>query len=197
MIENHEVECRALIDTNTFDRFFQNGQKNFSTSFQGPITIEDAYFCPKNAISFEEIEMDKVGSYGLRLRREITDGSTKITLNTKALTKDKDHRSGVEHEMIVDSFEECKRILELIGFKVFFTLQKNRSSYRDGEVTVCLENIKDFQPVIEIEIITSEDKIAEAQEKLLAFLATHKIPETAIAPKSVTNMLMKERSVFS
>lgn len=197
MDKKHEVEYRALITPEVFKTVFDRGQKEYAKSFCGPLTIQDAYFCPQHVKDFSEVEMDEVGSYSLRLRREIKEGKTTVTLNTKVIRNTGDHNAWLEHEVSLSSYEEGKLILESIGFKKFFEFKKNRYSFNDEEINVCLEEIEDFQPTIEIEILTTEDKTEEAKKKLLDYFAKNQIKKDSIVKKSITNMLMRERASFN
>lgn len=194
--EKHEVEYRALIDIKTFKTLFNKGKKKYSKSFRGPLIIQDAYFCPQHVKKFQEVEMDEVGSYSLRLRREIENGKESIALNTKIIKNIGDHNAWLEREVTVSSYEECKEILKAVGFKIFFELKKSRYSFQDQEINVCLEDIENFQPAIEIEIITSENKTEEAKVKLLDYLKENNIKKENIVKKSITNLLMREKASF-
>ena len=196
MENKHEVEYRALISIDTFNKLLNNGKDNFPESFSGPSIITDAYFCQKNVKTFHGVEMNEVGSYSLRVRSEIKNDQTTVTLNTKTIKNKGDHNAWLENEIEVSSYEECKKILEIIGFKVFFELKKHRFSFMDGEINVCLEDIENFQPAIEIEILTSVDKTEEAKSKLLGYFKKNNISEESIVKKSITNMLMREKASF-
>lgn len=194
--KKHEVEFRALLTPEIFETLLTKGRKQFAQTFNGPLTIEDAYFCPKSVRKFSEVEMDDVGSYSLRLRRETETDKTRITLNTKVIQKIGDHNSWLEHEVGLTSYEEAQDILRAIGFKLFFELEKKRYSFREGEVYVCLEDIAEFQPAVELEILTSEDRTEEAKLKLLDYLTQNNVDRDVIVKKSITNMLMREKSFF-
>lgn len=196
MDEKHEVEYRALITLEVFEKLINKGKNEFPESFKGPLIIHDAYFCQKNIKDFHEVEMDKIGSYSLRLRREIKNETTTITINTKTIRNEGDHNAWLENEVNISSFEECKKILETIGFKIFFELKKNRFSFQDGEISVCLEDIDGFRPAIEVEIITSPDKTIEAKNKLLDYFFKNQIEKKAIVEKSITNFLMRKKASF-
>lgn len=196
MEKKHEVEYRALIDIKTFKTLFNIGKKKYSKSFRGPLIIQDAYFCPQHVKKFKEVEMNEVGSYSLRLRREIENGKESIALNTKIIKNIGDHNAWLEREVTVSSYEECKEILKAIGFKIFFELKKSRYSFQDQEINVCLEDIENFQSAVEIEIITSENKTEEAKIKLLDYLKENNIKKENIVKKSITNLLMREKASF-
>lgn len=196
MQRNHEVEYRALLDKKIFNNFINIGRKSYPNSFKGPLIIRDAYLCSKHVQNFQEIEMDKIGSYSLRLRQEITNNKSVITLNTKIIQNAGDHNAWLEYEVDVSSYVECKKILETIGFKIFFEIKKRRYSFQDGEIHVFLEDIENFQPAIEIEILTSANKAEIAKQKLLKYFESHSIGKDAIVKKSITNTLMKEWASF-
>lgn len=196
MEKNIEVEYRALISPDIFQELFKIGQEKYHDSFTGPSTILDAYFCPVTVTEFSQVEMDTVGSYSLRLREQTKNGVTSANINTKTITSYGDHNAWEEHESAVGSYKEAEAILKTIGFKQFFVLEKDRYTYQYEDILVCLENIKDFQPVIEVEIVTTPDKKNDAKAMLLAFLTSHGIKEDAIVTKSVTNLLMRSKAQF-
>jgi len=196
MDKKHEVEFRALITPEVFSSILEKAKGSTEQAVTGPLFIVDAYFCAKTVTSFKEIEMDKVGSYSLRLRKEEADGKETSTMNTKIIRSEGDHNAWLEHEIGISSFDEGERILGAIGFKKFFELRKNRYSFNDNGVHICLEDIVDFQPAIEVEIMTTNDGIEKAKKDLLTYLSKHGIDEQMIVKKSVTNILMRERAKF-
>ncbi len=196
MAHNIEVEYRALLSTDTYTNILNLAKSKFSGSLRGPQKIEDAYFCRDDVKCFNEIEMNNVGSYSLRLRRDTVDNKTSATLNVKVITNKGDHNSWLEHEATVSSFEECEKIIKILGFKIFFAYKKNRFTFTDGEIQVCLEDIENFQPAIEVEIITSKEESENAKTKLLDYLESNGISNSSIVNKSITNMLMRERASF-
>ena len=167
MEKKYEVEYRALINIETFKKLLKKGKKEYSESFHGPLIIQDAYFCPQSVKKFKEVEMEEVGSYSLRLRREIKSEKENVTLNTKIIKQKGDHNAWLEHEVIISSYKECEKILKAMGFKIFFEFKKTRYSFKENEIHVCLEDIDNFQPIIEIEILTSKSKTELAKKKLL------------------------------
>lgn len=196
MEKNHEVEYRALLTRDIYLDLLEKGKKKHSLKINNPIVIEDSYYCLKGVKNFKEVEMDKVGSYSFRLRKEVKNNKEVSKLNTKIITTFGDHNAWREHETDVSSHDECDKILQSIGFKRFFTFKKKRHSYYVNDILVCLEDIEGFGPIIEVEIITTKEKEKEAKEKLLTFLKIHNIQKDKIVKKSVTNMLMKKNAEF-
>jgi predicted adenylyl cyclase CyaB len=194
MRNNIEVEIRAIL---------QKGQEEELIKKLGDPNSEeriiDVYFCKKEAKSFKDIEMDEVGSYSLRLRKtEKNDSKIKIQMNTKIITHKGDHNSWEEHEIEVNSLEESIAILESIGFKSYFKLDKIRKSYsiKEYNMTFNIEIIKDFGTIIEVEIITNEEKSENSKVQIKNYLKTLGILENQIVPKSITNILMHKMSKF-
>lgn len=195
-MKNHEVEFRAILTSKDFLNLLKIGKTKYKDNFKGPVTIEDIYYCQKHVKDFKEVEMDDIGSYSLRLRKETRKKVSTLTLNTKVITTFGDHNSWQEYETNISSHENSDQILRSIGFKDFFTFKKDRYTYRVGDILVCLENIIGFGSIIEVEIITTKEKSEIAKRKLLKFLESHNIKKEDIVKKSITNMLMKEKSVF-
>lgn len=158
--------------------------------------LKDIYYCPHSVRSFKEIEMNDVGSFSLRLRRGSKTGHNGAELNIKVITQRGDHHSWREHETMVDSFSETQSILLAIGFKAFFTLEKKRTVYKKGNITLCIEDIKNSRPCLELEVLTTRSSQDSAKASLLEILQQLDIPRSAIVPKSITNILMRRQAKF-
>jgi predicted adenylyl cyclase CyaB len=191
MQKNIEVEVRALV-ANLDD--FESTLVKMGANFVGESYLCDIYFCKRSASSVEEVEMHEEGSYSLRLRKSKTDGTESYTLNTKTIIREGDHNAWEEHETVVDSFEETQKILTLTEFAPFFKLEKNRRVYSYGEIEIAVEDIVDFGGAVEIEIMTHSGEEGAAKEKLIEFLASVGVTKDNILPKSITNIVMKERA---
>lgn len=190
---NHEVEVRALLSDNDrasiFKRLSERGAMMISEEF-----LEDSYWCPNGTRFFSEIEMNEIGSYSLRIRKN-SSGVTQ--LNVKAITKKNDHNAWDEHEVTVNSYEGMSSILETIGFKNFFTFKKHRYSFKIKQFTILVEDIDEFGPIIEVEILTDKQSAIGAKEMITDLLSRELgVDPSKMVPKSVTNLLMKKRSRF-
>lgn len=196
MKKTYEVEYRALLTPNIFLKLLKIGEEDYAPSFRGPITIKDKYFCPQKVKSFKKVEINKVGSYSLRIRTETKNCKNIFSINTKTITNHGDHNAWVENETNIDNPKEVERILEIIGFKCFFSIKKIRYSYKFKNISVFLEKIDDFGYIIEVEIITTEKQSIKAKSELLQFLDMFGVSKDKIVAKSVTNIIMKNKSVF-
>lgn len=194
MKNNIEVELRALVKNPVITR--KNIEKS-GAKYIGSSTLHDIYFCSKPISSAEEAEMDEVGSYSLRLRKYSKNNAKSITLNTKTITKKGDHNAWEEHETEVKDFSETAKILLTTEFKPFFELKKTRYEYKLGNLGIFVEDIEDFGGALEIEILTTLGTEEKAKNKILEFLAKIGVPKESVVPKSVTNIVMKQRAFKS
>ena len=147
--------------------------------------------------SLDEVEMNDIGSYSLRLRKKTKDGIIESSINTKIILSKGDHFGWEEHETEIQDFDEMRSILTAIGFKVFFELEKDRTVFEYHEnIEINLENIANFGTGIEIEIMCSKDEIQESKEKILKLLEKIGVKKEMLVEKSITNIIMKERAKF-
>lgn len=193
--QNQEVEIRALL-TDEQRNNLESVLSERGAELEEKMYIVDMYLCPMSVLSFQDIEMHKVGSFSLRIREQTSNGKTKIEVNTKMITSEGDHNAWEEHEVAVSSFEEAVAIFQTIGFKTYFTLEKDRATYKLENMNICLEDIVDFGPVIEVEVMSSKSKSQQAKQQIRAFLGSISVSDEQIVAKSVTNMLMRERAKF-
>lgn len=193
--KNHEVELRVLLKENEHAQIFEKLEKAGAV-LKDEENLTDIYFCSNSVTSFSGVEMDKVGSFGLRLRQTKKHNQTKNDLNIKIITSYADHHAWEEHEVQIDYFEEMKAILKALGFKAFVTIEKKRSNYAYKNMLVIVEDIKDFGLGIEVEIMTSKEKTEVAKEEIKNFLTSIGIGPEKIVPKSITNIIMRKKAKF-
>jgi predicted adenylyl cyclase CyaB len=183
-----EIEIRAFVDD--FEklrvRLSQLGSKKVEDT-----KIKDVWFCKNDVQSYEGTKMNKVGSYGLRVRT-IND---KTELTVKTIINEGDHQIFGEFETGVDSPDEILKILSALGFKQFCVVDKKRESYELEGMTINLEDIKGFKPCIEIEII-ADGNFSENKDKIHQVLDMLDIPEENRIDTSITSLYMEENSIF-
>lgn len=153
--------------------------------------IIDYWFCPKKFARFKQIQMNKPGSYSLRIRQLKQNRKEYLELNTKALATERDHNAFIEYETAIDDVEETKKILETIGFKNYCILEKKRIVYQKSNMLVNLEDIKGFKPAVEIEIIADEEADVHKQT-ITNTIRQLGIKEKDIIKTSITNLFMKK-----
>lgn len=190
-----EVEKRALLKESEYSEISKKLEE-LGAKLTKNVNISDIYFCPANVTSFAEIEMDSVGSYSLRLREQDKGSDKEVTLNVKVITQEGDHNSWAEHETRIGSSDSMKDILKAMGFKPFCTITKSRQIYLMEDMEISLENITDFGLGIEAEVKTSMEKSNEAKSKIDNLFKRLGISSDQIVPKSLTNIIMKQKAKF-
>lgn len=196
-MKNIEVEMRALINDASVNKIIEQNIISLGAKQLGVSSIHDIYFCEKVMKSLDEVEMNDVGSYSLRLRKKTKDGTIESSINTKIILSEGDHFGWEEHETEIQNFDEMRSILTAIGFKVFFELEKDRTVFEYHEnIEINLENIKNFGTGIEIEIMCSNDEIQQSKENILKLFEKIGVKKEMLVEKSITNIIMKERAQF-
>jgi adenylate cyclase class 2 len=186
-----EVELRALVKDLEIVR---NNITKSGAKYIGSSTIHDIYFCEKSISTLKGVEMFEVGSYCLRLRRYSKGGTKSITLNTKTITKQDDHHAWEEHETEIGDFSEAAKILQTTEFKPFLEIKKTRHEYKLGNLGIFVEDIEDFGGSLEVEILTTPGLEESSKEKILEYLEKIEVSKDEVVPKSVTNIVMKQRA---
>ncbi|MDE1825416.1 MAG: CYTH domain-containing protein [Candidatus Micrarchaeota archaeon] len=195
MGNKQEVEKRAILPLDkkqeVVDKLIGQGAK-----LNGEKGVNDIYFCTNSVKSFEEVEMDEVGSYSLRIREEKHGGKTERSMNVKVITSYGDHHSWAEHEIKISSIEDTEALLKVIGFKPFCKIEKNRKEFKLGNKSIFLEDILGFGLGIEVEILTTQEETEKAKKEIDDTLRILGIDRSQIVPKSITNMIMREKAKF-
>jgi len=183
-----EIEIRAFIK-NVED--FKKRLVDIGAVFKSKVHIVDCWFCEKDKKSFDEVLQCNPGDYSLRIRKITKDSRDVYEFNCKVLEKLDDHNAFHEFETRVNDFDQLKNILEHIGFKVFSVLDKERTVFEFEKCLINVEDIKDFRPAVELEII--DDKNAEEHKAYLRKLLDRLgVAEEERIEKSITYHYMEE-----
>lgn len=184
-----EIELRAYLKS--FDDTIKH-LENLGAQLVGQERIIDYWLCPNQFASFDQIAQDAPGSYGLRIREKKKGNVTYyVELNCKVLEKANDHNVFHEYCTEVESVRSARKIFEAIGFKIFCTIDKMRTIYKIKNCEINLENIKNFPPTIELEII-DKDNIEEHKRFLNDLMLGLGINQNEIIGKSITYEFMKK-----
>lgn len=192
--KSHEVELRVLLTPEQQGSLIKQLEGR-GAHCVGKEKIVDLYYCPNRTIDFSQIAMDDVGSCSLRVRSVEQDGVAQVQLNTKAITTYGDHHAWEEHEVRVDSAAELQAILKALGYKVFCLIEKERVKCKLDQMTICIDDIRDFGVALEIEIMANSDTAGKAKQTIKSFLSSLGIGEEQILPKSVTYLIMQTKRV--
>lgn len=195
-MKDQEIEVRALVKSDDINSTRKKILETGAVS-KGIRSIHDVYYCDKSCQKAEDAEMNEVGSYSVRIRREEKEGEVSISYNKKIITSKGDHNSWKEEEEPRTNFEEANQEMIDNGYKFFFDLDKNREKFNLDNMEICLEDIKNFGLGIEVEVIAAKEESEEVKRKIKDFLKSIGVQEEAIVPKSITNIIMHERAFKS
>lgn len=163
--------------------------------------IIDHWFVPnyiKNLKQKDEY-YDSGKGFGLRVRQQDNGYTGKITttLEVKRLVTPYKHEHCIEGEIDINSYEETRNLLNLMNFKEFLTIDKDRLVYKyNNNLKVVIDDIKDFGTGVEIEMITSKakDEVWGVLQKTAKELTLNL--KTELVEKSVTYLAMKKLANF-
>jgi len=184
-----EIELRAYLKSK--EKTVKNLQE-MGAKLQETERLIDYWLCKKEYNRFEQIAQDAVGSYGLRVRQQKKGKTTEyIEINCKVLEKQNDHQAFHEYCTEIADAKQALAIFRSIGFKVFCTINKVRTVYQLGNCLINLEDIKDFPPTIELEIIDSQN-IDQHKKFLNDLMLGLGIEQQSVIQKSITYEYMKK-----
>jgi predicted adenylyl cyclase CyaB len=182
-----EIEIRAFIDdfSSIKEILSELGAKKVDETI-----IEDIWFCKDHIKSYEETKMNKVGSYGLRFRLQ-KDRKPQICIKT--ILNENDHQVFGEFETEFENPKEMEKIFQILGFKKFCVVNKKRETYSYENMKINLEDIRGFNPCIEIEII-DHGNFEENKKKMHKITDLLKIKEENRINTSITSLFMEKNS---
>ncbi len=195
-MKDQEIEIRVLIKGRDKNSIREKIIKSGAIS-KGIRSIHDVYYCDNSCQKVEDAEMNKVGSYSVRIRKEVKNGITSISYNKKTITTEGDHNSWKEEEEPRENFEEANQEMIDSGYKFFFDLDKDREKFVLDDMEICLEDIKEFGLGIEVEVMATQEESDEVKQKIKTFLKSIDVQEEDIVPKSITNIIMHQRAFKS
>lgn len=162
--------------------------------------VVDHWFIPKRIKNMKQKDKyyDTGRGFGLRIRQQDNGYTGKISssMEVKRLLIPYKHDTCLEHEIDISCYEEGRRLLDMMGFKEFLLIDKDRVVYKLGDYKVIIDTIKDFRTGVEIEII-----IGEKREKVIPKLKEIAMKlglniEKEMTSKSLTYQAMKKLAKF-
>lgn len=162
--------------------------------------VIDHWYTPERIKSSEEKDewYETAVGYGVRIREQDNGYTGKVTtsLEVKKLVTPYHHEHCIEEEIDVVDYEQASRLLRLMGFKEFITIDKERLIYSHKGFKVVIDDIKDFGVGIEVEIMTEKDR-DEVWPELVKYSNSIGLDlDRELVEKSVTYMAMKEMAKF-
>jgi adenylate cyclase class 2 len=107
------------------------------------------------------------------LRIRIQDGA-KVIMTAKSPKAKQGNESLIkkEHEVVVDSADEARNILSMVGLhEAVRVIKKRRTTHYEG-YEICIDEVEGLGTFIELEKIAEEKDAERIQKEMLAFLDT-------------------------
>lgn len=139
--------------------------------FSDPKTQDDMVWV-KNTGSMDTFLSNKVF---LRIRVQNGEKIILTAKKSKVMTGD---RSLVkrEHEVVVDSADEARGILDMLGFKEAVRTIKTRRTTHYKDFEICIDYVENLGSFIELEKIGTEEEAEKIQQEMIEFLASVGVP---------------------
>ena len=133
-----------------------------------PIKTQDDMVWTEKTGTLDEFLSNKVF---LRIRIQNGDKVIMTAKKPKALSGD-----GAlvkrEHEVVVNSVEEARGILDMLGLKEAVRVVKKRQTAQHGEYEICIDEIEGLGWFIELEKIAEAEGAEQVQKEMFTFLQT-------------------------
>ncbi|HUC01758.1 MAG TPA: class IV adenylate cyclase [Candidatus Paceibacterota bacterium] len=127
------------------------------------------------------------------LRIRIQNGE-KVIMTAKSPKAKEGNESLVkrEHEVVVNSADEARSILSMLGLQEAVRVVKKRQTAKYAGYEICIDEIEDLGSFVELEKIAEEGDATQIQKQMIEFLKTLGIlPEDQV--KKGYDILMLER----
>ncbi|HZX12126.1 MAG TPA: hypothetical protein VFE88_01585 [Candidatus Nanoarchaeia archaeon] len=161
MTNNQEVEYIGELS----DKQYNNLKSKFGQPIKTKRRISFMYF--KNGIPFEFSQAEDDGT-DLRLR--VTNGEPELILKQGSFTASHNRKETSVHFKLSE-IQTYIDLLSGLGWKIVVAYGAETSVYKYNKIEFSLIKIKNYGYNFEAEILTSEDKVTEAKQKIEAELS--------------------------
>ncbi len=138
------------------------------------------------------------GDEALRIRvcENLTGLSSRARLTYKGPKMDKVSMTRKELETEVSSPDTCRLILEALGYRPFFPVNKLRQYYHRDNVTACVDQVEGLGSFLELEILVEEESSREdALKKIETILDDLDLSLSESTTLSYLCMLLRKRDL--
>lgn len=161
----------------------------FGCAFSKPKTQDDTVWSKK--VGTLKMFLSNEAFFRIRIQN-----GSKIILTAKKPKAKTGHASLVKHEyeVVVDSAEEARGILRLMGLAEAVRVIKARRTANYKEYEICIDEIENLGDFIEIEKFGEEKSAKMIQKEMLEFLGKLGVSSDDVVKKGY-DILMLEKSV--
>ena len=133
----------------------------------------------------------------LRLRSltVLPDGPCESLLTYKGPKLDQISNTRTEHETAVADGETAKKLLEALGYRPVFTVDKTRYTYRLDDVTLCMDDVVGLGKFVELETLAASEECRETSvARLLTLLDRLGVDRKRLTRRSYLEMLLRRQA---
>ncbi len=138
---SHEIEAKVKVSALAT---ITEKLKKLGADHLRDIKQADTYFMDSN-------NQLSLNDCGLRIRREIDDGSETAMVTFKGARTKSQYKSRPEYESGISDAAMGEKIFESLGYSKRITIQKKRSIWRIDDCLVCLDELPRLGCFVEIE----------------------------------------------
>ena len=180
-----EIEVKARLDN---AEKIEEKLATLDCKLSDPVSQDDAIWVEKTG-SLDTFFANKVF---LRIRIE----NEETVLLTAKKSKEKTGDGSLvkrEHEVRVDSSEEARGILDMLGLKESLRVRKTRKAGQCRGLKVCIDHVEGLGSFIELEKNGSEQESGKIQKEMLDFLEELDIPSKNRVTKGYDVLLLENQ----
>lgn len=133
-------------------------------------------------------------AFRLRRVRALPDGREVSLLTYKGPKMDQISHTRTEYETAVADGETAQKLLEALGYRPLFTVDKLRREYQLDDVTLCLDEVTGLGMYLELETLTpSAQQREEAVARLLELLDQLAVSRDRLTRQSYLELLIRKQ----
>ena len=156
--------------------------------FSDQVTQDDVVFAEKIG-SLEDFLSNDVF-----LRIRVQNNGKIILTAKKPIKKSAESLVKIEHEIEIDSPENARSILELMGYREAVHVKKTRQTAEYNDYEICLDEIEGLGSFIELEQMGESDNAEEIQKNMFAFLESLGISPEAQVKKGYDILMIEGKN---
>lgn len=180
-----EVELKASLDGFSLEKIQKKAQ-DMGFCLQQELREIDIYFngCDRDFCATDE---------ALRLRscQDLTKHTpAQVLITYKGAKQDSVSSTRTEYETSVGDQDIMQKLLEALGYRPMYTVDKTRKEFLFGQTTLCLDTVENLGCYLELEMmVESETQREVSVQTLLQLLDSLQIPRDHLTRKSYLELI--------
>lgn len=174
-------------------------ERKFKLTAEHYRKIEEYFKDKKNSLHIQH-QIDEIFLPGIDSFAQFKQGMPVVRLRTvdneTLLTYKRSINDGgdtLEHELTIESPGVMRLILLDMDYRQITVVDKIRTEYKDGELTVMLDDVKELGRFLEIEaMVDKEENITEATSTIMTKAAEFDLTEADIEPRKYDKLMTEQ-----